>query len=229
MPVYYPARDQLDAYRGQGTIVPVSREVLADLETPVSAYLKVARGPYSFLLESVEGGERLGRYSFIGAEPYLVLTLAAGGATAWYPASGRSERFSFADPLKAVMRYLEPLRAVPLPDLPRFQGGAVGYLAYECVRYFERLPAPTRDDLQVPEAVLLYCDTLIVFDHVKHSMRVLTHARLDGDLDQEYEAAIGRIEAIVRHLREPVPLDGAATQRPARPLPGAQPSANQTP
>ena len=134
MATYYPPREQLECYRGQGTIVPVYREVLADLETPVSAYLKLARGPYSFLLESVEGGERLGRYSFIGAEPYLVLKLNAGQAEALEPATGRVEHFAFEDPLHAVMRSLEPLRVVPLPDLPRFHGGAVGYLACRCPR-----------------------------------------------------------------------------------------------
>jgi|DewCreStandDraft_2_1066082.scaffolds.fasta_scaffold00026_28 anthranilate synthase component 1 len=230
MATYYPPREQLECYRGQGTIVPVYREVLADLETPVSTYLKLARGPYSFLLESVEGGERLGRYSFIGTEPYLVLRLNAGQAEAFEPATGRVEHFTFDDPLHAVMRYLEPLRVVPLPDLPRFHGGAVGYLAYECVRYFERIPAAPLDDLQVPEAVLMYCDTLVVFDHVRHTMLVLTHARLDGDLDQAYEAAVERIERVVQRLREPLPPNGRYGGQPSVVAPRpATLSANQTP
>src|SRR5881227_2387735 len=122
---YVPSLDEVKAMVGQGNVVPVYREVVADLETPVSAYLKVARGDYSFLLESVEGGERLARYSFIGTDPYLVLR-----------EDGR------CDPLLAVESELSKYHLVQLPGLPRFHGGAVGYLAYDGVRHFERLSMP---------------------------------------------------------------------------------------
>src|SRR3954452_22065148 len=135
---YVPSLDEVKAMVGQGNVVPVYREVVADLETPVSAYLKVARGKYSFLLESVEGGERLARYSFIGTEPYRVLR--SGPGTSGDGVGG--------DPLVEVEAELGRFNPVAVEGLPRFTGGAVGYLAYECVRYFEpRVPQAERDVL----------------------------------------------------------------------------------
>ena len=182
------------AEAGAGNIVAVYREVRADLETPVSAYLKVARGPFSFLLESVEGGERLGRYSFIGTEPYRV------------------EAFAHADgdPLLAVEDELGRFRSVPVPGLPRFHGGAVGYLGYEAVGHFERLPLPEHDALGLPESWLMFADTLLVFDHLLHTIKVVSHVRLDGEagieapVEQEYERAVERIDELVRRLEAPL-------------------------
>ena len=128
----YPSLDEARALASAGNFCPLYCEVPADLETPVSAYLKVARGRYSFLLESVEGGERLARYSFIGTEPYRTIRTGAlhGGGV---------------DPLIAIEDELSRFETVPMPGLPRFTGGAVGYLGYECVRYFEpRVPAGAR-------------------------------------------------------------------------------------
>jgi anthranilate synthase component 1 len=172
----------------------VFKEVAADLETPVSAYLKVARGDHSFLLESVEGGERLGRYSFIGTEPYRVLSSPAGSAD---------------DPLLEIERELARFDVVAVPDLPRFHGGAVGYLAYEAARHFERLPSPESDPQELPEAVFMFTDTLLVFDHVQHKIKVVSHARLDGDVDAAYRQATRRIDELVERLRQP--LAGQAT------------------
>ncbi len=197
-----PSIEEARALAQRGNLIPVYREVLADMETPVSAYRKIARGAYSFLLESVEGGERLARYSFIGTEPRLVASLRRRSARL-LQAGGRETRVTFHDPLDFVRELLAPFVPVPLPDLPRFQGGVVGYLAYECARYFERLPSPERDDLGLPEAVLMLADTLVVFDHVKHRMRVLSHADVAahrGDVDAAYAAAVRQIEAIVRRL-----------------------------
>src|SRR5690606_30768116 len=135
---------------GRGNLAPIYREVRADLETPVSAYLKVARGPYSFLLESVEGGERLGRYSFIGTEPYRVY-------------AGEHEE---GDPLSVVEEELGQFRPAHVPGLPRFLGGAVGYIGYEAVTHFEpRVPRADHDVLGLPESWLMFTDTLLVFDH----------------------------------------------------------------
>ena len=180
-------------------MVPIYRDINADLETPVSAYLKVAQGAYSFLLESVEGGERLARYSFIGTEPYRVLK------------TGPGEQGGAVDPLVPIQEELERFQAVPVPGLPRFHGGAVGYLAYEVARYFERLPSPPGDALQLPEAVLLFTDTLLVFDHLKHQIKVVSHAHLDGDVEQAYSKAVQRIERLVERLEQPL------LQRPAGP------------
>lgn len=179
--------------------MPIYREVLADLETPVSAYLKVARGGYSFLLESVEGGERLARYSFIGAEPYRVL---------------RAERDAAGpDPLLAVEEELARFRSVATAGLPRFTGGAVGFLGYEAVRHYEpRVGAPESDPLGLPEAHFMFADTLLVFDHLQHVIKIVSHVRLDGDIESSYRQAVWKIEELVARLAKPLtaaPVNGA--------------------
>src|SRR5687767_2632145 len=197
----YPTIEHARELAKRGNLIPVYREVLADMETPVSVYRKVARGKYSFLLESVEGGERLARYSFIGTEPRLTVRLHDHVATV-RTSAGEASESRFEDPLAFVRDLLAPYQPVPLPDMPRFQGGAVGYLAYECVRYFEDLPTPERDDLALPDAVLMLAETLVVFDHVKHRMRILSHADVTGgvSLDEAYGAALARIDAIAARL-----------------------------
>src|SRR5690349_12714434 len=127
--MYHPTLDEVKALAEKGNLVPIYREVMADLETPVSAYLKVAGGAGSFLLESIEGGEKVARFSFIGTEPYRVF------------ASGPGLEYD-GDPLKVIEEELSRYNTVPVAGLPRFQGGAVGYLAYDAARHFERLPTP---------------------------------------------------------------------------------------
>ena len=173
----------------EGNIIPIYREVRADLETPVSAFLKVAHGPYAFLLESVEGGERMGRYSFIGAEPYRVLATT----------------HEDGDPLTEIERELSRFHAVPVRGLPRFNGGAVGYLGYEVARHFEpRVPTAGPDVLGLPESWLMFADTLLVFDHVQHTIKVVAQARLDGDIESAYRDATRRIDALVERLQAPL-------------------------
>jgi anthranilate synthase component 1 len=197
---YRPSLEEARTLKGQGNLLPVIREVTADLETPVSAYLKVARGRYSFLLESVEGGERLARYSFIGTEPYRVLTSPAG---------------SEIDPLRDIEAVLGRLSVVPLPGLPagghvlpRFHGGAVGYLAYDAARHFEHLPSPSNDTQGMPDAVFMFTDTLLVFDHLQHKIKIVSHARLDGDIDSAYRQATWRIDELAERLAQPLTMDG---------------------
>src|SRR4030042_2984465 len=153
--MYHPTLEEVRRLKKQGNLVPVCRDIQADLDTPVSAYLKIARGNYSFLLESVEGGERLARYSFIGTEPLLVL---------------RTGNEQTVDPLILVEKELAQFRPVSIAGLPRFHGGMVGYLSYGVARYFERLPSPDRDPLGLPRSFLLVADTLLVFDHVTHKI-----------------------------------------------------------
>ncbi|MBI5947868.1 MAG: anthranilate synthase component I [Chloroflexi bacterium] len=180
------------ARAGSGNVVPVYRDVTADLETPVSAYLKVARGKYSFLLESVEGGERLARYSFIGTEPYRVLRTGDGpGETG-------------GDPLIQIEDELRRYKPIKVDGLPRFHGGAVGYMAYEVARYYERLPMPEADPQGLPESVFMFCDSLLVFDHLQHTIKVIAHVRLDGDIDASYRAAAFKIDELVGRLAEPL-------------------------
>ncbi|MGH2609359.1 MAG: anthranilate synthase component I family protein, partial [Tepidiformaceae bacterium] len=182
------------AKRGEGNVVPVYREVIADMETPVSAYLKVARGEYSFLLESVEGGERLARFSFIGTQPYRVLRTGDNAEAGEIP----------GDPLVLIEEELKRFRPVKVPGLPRLTGGAVGYMAYEVARYYERLPMPEADPQGFPESIFLFTDTLLVFDHIQHAIKVVSHVRLDGDIEASYKQAAFRIDELVERLGQPL-------------------------
>jgi anthranilate synthase component 1 len=194
MTSYTPTLEQATALAGRGNIVPVFREVAADLETPVSAYLKVARGRHSFLLESVEGGERLARYSFIGTEPYRVLRTGDNAVANETP----------GDPLVQIEEELRRFKPVQVPGLPRFHGGAVGYMAYEVARYYEKLPVPEADPQGFPESIFLFTDTLLVFDHLQHTIKVVGHARLDGDVEASYRQATWKIEELVARLAKPL-------------------------
>ncbi|MDO8750802.1 MAG: anthranilate synthase component I [Dehalococcoidia bacterium] len=199
--MYTPTLAQVKALKPKdGNLVPVYREINADLETPVSAYLKIARGSYSFLLESVEGGERLARYSFIGTEPSSVLK------------SGPGQPLGATDPLAHIQQALAHYRPVPVPGLPRFHGGIVGYLGYDAVRYFEpRVPQARRNTLLLPESVFMLTDTLLVFDHLQHKIRVVSHAHLEDGLDAAYARATERIEEVIDRLSQPL-----AARRPSQ-------------
>ena len=207
----WPPREDFHALAGQGDLIPVSREILADLETPVSAFLKIHRGPYGFLLESVQGGERWGRFSFLGTEPVRVLRVR-GHAVEVEAADGSVERRTTDDPLIELQRLLGPRRAVTLPGLPRFVGGAVGYLGYDTVRAFERLPVAAEDDLALPDVCMMLVQSVLVFDNIGQTIRVVSHADLgDGTPpDRAYDAAVARIDALIARLQAPVVRPEAA-------------------
>jgi anthranilate synthase component 1 len=243
-PTLEEARRLRDAARdgkpGAGNLLPVSSELLADLETPVSVYLKVAGGePYTFLLESVEGGERIARYSFVGLAPYLVLTVRGRFATLHWrsgPKAGECEEVPCDDPLRLIEAELARSQLVKVPGLPRFHGGAVGYLGYETVARFERLSVPEPDPVDVPESIFCFTETLLAFDHVRHSLRIITHVRLDDDLETNYGRAVETIERIRERLRagdQPPTLANEFASKGLRPPPlaaGGRPSLpSQTP
>ena len=203
-------------------LLPLYRDILADLETPVSAYCKTAQGPYSFLLESVTGGERVGRYSFIGIDPYLVITHREETATL-YRIPGQnghaaSEVVTCHDPLQLLEQELGQFRLLTPPgisqdELPRFHGGAVGFLSYETASRFESLPVPEKNTLDLPLAVFCFTETVLVFDHVKHRVRIVTHLHLDApDLNAEYQRGKDILDAVQQRLRQPIAL-------PAEPAP----------
>ncbi len=191
----------------QGDLVPVYRTLLADLETPVSVYLKLASmGESSFLLESVEGGEQVGRYSFLGVKPKGMLTVQGQDVTITRHGETTTRSLDAGeDPLHVVEREFERVTPVRLDGLPRFVGGALGYLSYDFVRHLERLPDTARDDLNVPDAAFLLADTLVIFDHTKHRLIVLANAHNTGDPDAAYDDAVGRIDEIMRALARPLP------------------------
>ncbi len=203
--MYTPTLEEAKRLAGRGNLVPISREISADLETPVSAYLKIARPPYSFLLESVEGGERIARYSIIGTEPRSVIK------------TGPGQEHGEIDPLVPIERELSRYTPVEVPNRGRFNGGAVGYLSYEAVNYFERLPSPEKVALDLPESVFMITSTFLVFDHLEHKIEVVSHAHLDGGVEEGYAEAVERIDEIVARLQAPLRLpaanDGGTTQR----------------
>jgi len=221
----WPPRADFHALVGRGDLIPVSREILADLETPVSAFLKIHRGPFGFLLESVQGGERWGRFTFLGTEPAAILRVR-GREVEVEGADGTLERRTTDDPLVELKRLLGGHRPVRLPDLPRFVGGAVGYLGYDTVRAFERLPVAAEDDLALPDLYMLLVQSLLVFDNVAQTIRVVSHADLRGGVppDQAYDAAVARIDTLVARLEAPTASRGAATD-----VPGGELRANLTP
>jgi len=192
--------------------VPVFAELPADLDTPLSAYLRLRSRPYSFLLESVEGGEVWARYSFLGADPLMVLSGKNGRLT--LKRDGRTERLPDGSPLEAVRELLRQFKPVAMPGLPRFQGGAVGYLAHDMVHHMERLPRTAKDDLGLPDAVFLFTDTLLAFDNLRHRLLVIANAIIDqhdsASLDRAYDSAAVRIGMMIaklsRAVRAPAPL-----------------------
>jgi anthranilate synthase component 1 len=196
--MYHPTLDEIKNTKWNGNLVPVYREIVADMETPVSAFLKINHGGNSFLLESVEGGQRLARYSFIGTEPYRDLTVKATDKT---------------DPLDIIAEELHQYQVVPLEGLPRFAGGAVGYLSYETVNRFENLPSPEKDSLKLPEARFMFVDTMLVFDHVTHKIKVLSYVKLNGDIDKEYQKAVAKIDDLVTRLQHPYTNKKAARSK----------------
>ena len=191
----------------QGNLIPVYREILGDLETPVSAYKKLRGEGCSYLLESVEGGEKWGRFSFLGLNPSLLFQVQDGRVTICR--QGREEVLLLeagVDPFEHLRRLLADFRAVAAPGLPRFWGGLVGYLGYDMVRYIERLPELTPPS-PMPEARLMLTDNLLIFDNLRQTIKVMSLVRLDPEvpLKSQYERAVAAIELLIERLGQPVP------------------------
>ena len=185
-------------------LIPVTREVAADLETPVSAFLKVARGDYAFLLESVRGGEKWGRYTFLGSEPSKVIRARAKQLDLIRPGRATESR-TVENPFDELRRELQQLRAPELPELPRFFGGAVGFLAYDIIRQFEpRIPESVHDDLGVPDLYLMFTDTVLVFDNVRQSLRIIANVPVGEfpSLGEAYQSGERKIEEVIARLRD---------------------------
>jgi len=204
----------LETFRGlakEGNLVPVFRELSADLDTPVSVFLKLKQEPPTFLLESVEGGEKLGRYSFIGVGHNLVLK--ASGDKAIVYKNGERQRIRLdagRDCLHLVQEILAQRQVVKVDGLPRFFGGAVGYTSYDMVRHFEKLPECPLDELGLPECVFVFTDTIIIFDHVQHKMKIVANTHVDGPIESVYKQATAKIETIVARLfKQPLESNGA--------------------
>jgi len=187
----------------RGTFVPVCKEIVADLLTPVSAFLKIAEhSDYAFLLESVEGGEHVGRYSFLGKDPFLILR-SREGKTIVDRAGQTTES---EQPFIAILRELMTSFHSPfVPGLPRFTGGAVGYLGYDAAAWFEPVPLQPTTEPEDEGGFMLF-DTVLAFDHVRHRILIIANARITGDEDLEslYQFACAKIEFVERELERPL-------------------------
>lgn len=212
---YYPSREEFMRRARSGNMTPVYKEILADMETPVSAFKKIGRGEYSFLLESVEGGERVARFSFLGSGANLVIK--SKDRNVEITRDGSTENLELEnnnDVLHLLKRELGSLSYVPDPNLPRFCGGAVGFIGYDMVRFFEDLPDSTQDDLCVPDCVFIFTDTLLIFDHVKHRIRVVCNTKIDGNPEAAYDEATCKIEEFIKQLRQPLEVSYEKRQVP---------------
>jgi anthranilate synthase component I len=203
-----PSREDFKQLCRQGNLISVYRSVLADRETPVSVFERLAHEPNAFLLESVTGGEQLARYSFLGANPRTILRSRGKNITIITKESTQERTLSDdQDPVHILQELLSGIQYVEIPGLPRFVGGAVGYIGYDWVRFLEPIPTQTIDDLNVDDMHLMLTDTLCIFDHVKHRMLVLANADIGPhtDLDIAYDEAVAKVNALVTQLTTPLP------------------------
>ncbi len=212
-----PTTAQFDRLAQDATHVPVWGELLADRDTPVTAFRKIHRGGHGFLLESAEGGERWGRYSFVATDPAAVVE-ARGRDVRVEWRDGRVTEKRGVDPLLFLRELLAEHRVPTVPGLPRLTGGLVGYVAYDAVRWIERLPSPPPDDLGLPDMVFLLVDTVVVFDNREQKVLLVSHADVRDPARREhgFREAVSRVEELASRLDEPAP-SMPARFRPAEP------------
>ncbi len=197
---YFPSKEHFLKLAQNGNLIPVYKEISADLETPLSSFLKINHRPYTYLLESVEGGENIARYSFLGSNPSLIFK--SKGKNIEIVREKKIEKFvTKHDPLYELKKILSQFKFVKLKELPRFCGGLVGYLGYDMVRFFEKLPDKNPDDLKLPDAVFLLTDTIIIFDHVGHTLKIVSNAYCRGNPEKAYKKAIEKIDRIEKELK----------------------------
>jgi anthranilate synthase component 1 len=206
--MYTPTLFEFVKKAEEGNLIPVYREFVADTDTPVSAFMKLRQAFESknaFLLESVAGGENIARYSYIGCDPLEIMT--SKGRTVTLGENGSSREVELEegqDPLDVVRNMLARYKFVADDTSERFYGGAVGYMGYDAVRFFEDLPEDNPDDLDLPDAAFMLTNTIVIFDHVTRKMRVVANAHVTGDPQEAYWDAIGRIDKLAEALRRPL-------------------------
>jgi len=208
--MHSPSAAEFAALARTHTVVPVFRTLVADALTPVSAFRKLrTAGEWAFLFESVVGGERVGRYSILGANPFLRFT-ATGNQIEITERDGNSATSTVPDPLKALENLTAKFRGPHLPGLPPFCGGAVGFASYDAVRYVERLPNAPSDDRRIPDLCFGFYDEMVIFDHINKTVLVVAHAHLAGmgdgvsGIEDQYRRACERVDALVAKLAKPL-------------------------
>ncbi|MBT5471851.1 MAG: anthranilate synthase component I, partial [Nitrospina sp.] len=203
--MFKPSLEEFKKLSKSGNLIPVYKEILADLDTPVSAYMKISDGEYSFLLESVEGGEKWARYCFLGCDPAVVVSSKGNKITIDENGKRQEKPVGSGTPLSAIKDILARYNPVSVPGLPRFYGGAVGFISYDMVRFFEKLPEDTVDDLDVPDSQFMITDTMLVFDNVSQTIKMVSNAFIDSDdLEAIYKETIKKIDRLEGKLKTPL-------------------------
>jgi len=197
--MYYPKKEEFITKAEEGNLIPVYCEVVADMETPVSAFKKLGDTEYSYLLESVEGGQKVGRYSFIGGKPFLTFSYQDGVVT--IEKNGSIEEYNTDHPLKELEDILAKYQPMELADLPRFYGGAVGYLGYDLVTSFEEIELMASSGLDIPDSLFILTDTILIFDHVKHKIKIVANTLVEDNPEEAYQQAINKINKIRKRLK----------------------------
>lgn len=208
--MYFPALDEFKEKAKQHRLVPVYREIIVDLDTPISLYQKVCSGEnYTYLLESVEGGERLARFSFIGLNPFLIFE--AKEKEIKITQKGKETIYQ-GNPFEHLQKVIKEYEGVVAPELSRFFGGGVGYFSYDAVRYLEELPEKNQDDLDVPDFFFVFAETILVYDHIQHSVKIVVNCLIDEQSPEiSYAGAIKKIEETLSKIRgnQAYPSSGA--------------------
>ncbi|MCX5705134.1 MAG: anthranilate synthase component I [Candidatus Omnitrophica bacterium] len=218
--MYYPSLDEFLKLSAKGNVIPVYKEINADLDTPVSAFLRIRKDDYAFLLESVEGQEKLARYSFLGSNPALVFKSKGRNIEILYRHKRSSDKFvTKTSPLDEIESIMRDFKAVRVKGLPRFYGGLVGFMGYDTVRFFEEIPDKNPDDLGLPDAVFMLTDTILIFDHVNHTIKIVTNIFLQNKLLSKrektriYNNAIKRLDSIHHEFDQTVKESSPAVKK----------------
>jgi anthranilate synthase component 1 len=198
-PISLPAPADFETFARQARYVPVYRQLTADTLTPVTAYQRLASGQWTFLFESVVGGERIGRYSFVGSHPFLTMT-ARGKKVVVERVGGERREYDSLDPLKDLEALVSEYHVVPVPGLPRFCGGAVGFAGYDVIRYTEHLPNVPKDDRQLPDLSFAFYDTMVIFDHIRKVVLVVALADTNQGIEASRKDAERRLESVCQQL-----------------------------
>ena len=200
LPTTHPTSAEFQTLAQKARFVPVYRQLTADTLTPVTAYQRIASGPWAFLFESVIGGEKVGRFSFVGSQPFLTLIAVGQNVVIEHMGTDRRE-FESADPLKELDALVAQYQSATIPGLPRFCGGAVGYAGYDVIRYTENLPHVPQDDRQLPDLCFALYDAMVIFDHIRKVILVVALADTAlGDLEESRARAEERLELLCRQL-----------------------------
>jgi len=202
-----PTREAFRNHTKEGNLIPVYREIFSDMQTPVGAFRKISSdSKYAYLLESVEGGERWSRYTFLGADPSIVIK-TTGSKGVRITAAGEEEFEVNGDPLEEIKKAMAEYKPVGTEDMPPFFGGAVGHIGYDTVRFFEKLPEISKTDSDIPDVVMMITDSLIIFDNVRQTIKVVVNAHVSGDEpDKVYDAAVAKVNDLVKKLETASPV-----------------------